>query len=344
MKTAIISFTENGRKLSEKTADSFPGFSVIRYCFHRHCDENAVAFTSLEALTGEIFKQMDALIFVCACGIAVRAISPYIGRKDTDPAVIAMDEGGRFVIPLLSGHIGGANRLSELLAEKTGAVPVITTATDIGRRFSPDSFARANHLLLSDMDAAKKIASAVLENETIGIYSMYTLHNPAKELSEVEQCKYGIVIADKEIPCAFETPLYLIPKNLVIGIGCKRGTSGCSIEAFVEKSLAEADIRFDRVNAVSTIDIKKDEPGLREFCEKYHLPLLTFSAKQLMEAKGTFTPSAFVTEVTGADNVCERSAVLASGGEVILRKQCGNGVTCAVAESPVVIDFERKLL
>lgn len=344
MKIAVISITENGRILSAKLAEILQEHSVRRYCFSSHCDGNSTAFEKLDEISEHIFNESDAMIFVCACGIAVRTISPYIVSKLSDPAAIVIDDCGRFVIPILSGHIGGANRLAEIIAEKISAVPVITTATDTGKKFSPDSFAKANELIITDMSAAKKIASAVLDDEIIGVYSKYRIINIPNQLSESRRGRYGIVIAEKIIPCEFENPLYLIPKNLVLGIGCKRGTSCEAIEQNVFRWLENENISLDRVKSVATIDLKRDEIGLAEFCNKYSFQLDFYSTEQLMRVEGDFTKSDFVKSITGADNVCERSAVLASGGKLIMRKHSGNGVTCAVAEIPVIIDFERKML
>lgn len=344
MKIAVISITENGRILSAKLAEILQEHSVKRYCYSSHSDKNSTAFEKLGEISEYLFKTSDAMIFVCACGIAVRTISPYIGSKLSDPAVIVIDDCGKFVIPILSGHIGGANRLAEIIAEKIRAVPVITTATDTGKKFSPDSLAKANELIITDMSAAKKIASAVLDDETIGIYSKYSVMNVPKQLTETKIGRYGIVIAEKIIPCEFENPLYLIPKNLVLGIGCRRGTSCESIEQNIFRWLENENINPERVKSVATIDLKKDEIGLAEFCQKYDYQLDFYSTEQLMRVEGDFTKSDFVKSITGVDNVCERSAVLASGGKLIMYKHSGNGVTCAVAETPVTIDFERKML
>ena len=165
MKIALISVTKQGRMLSLRIAELLKNYEIQRFCFYRHTDENAVSFQNIAQQTGIIFKEFDALIFLCACGIAVRSIAPYIQSKATDPAVLVIDDKGKFVISLLSGHLGGANALTEKIAELFQAIPVITTATDTGKKFSPDSFAIANDLILTDLNSAKEIASAVLNGE-----------------------------------------------------------------------------------------------------------------------------------------------------------------------------------
>lgn len=344
MRAAVISFTEKGRILSQKITDFLNEKNTAeRFCFHTHTDEKAQSFDDVYALSAKLFNAYDALVFVCASGIAVRAIAPYIRSKAGDPAIIVIDDCGKFVIPLLSGHIGGANRLSQLIAENIGAVPVITTATDVGGRFSPDSFAKANGLVITDLDASKKIASAVLDGGTIGLLSEYPCENIPPEISLDKACKIGIYIGTDDTKKPFETTFFLPPENIVVGIGCKRGTSCEMIEAHVKACFEAAKISEERLCAVATIDIKSDEKGLLEFCRKRKIRLLTYSAEELMSVNGNFKGSDFVLKTTGTDNVCERSAVR-SGAKLILPKTAENGVTAALGELPVSIDFERKML
>lgn len=344
MRAAVISFTEKGRILSQKIADFLnETYTAERFCFHTHADENAQSFDDVYALAAKLFNACDALVFVCASGIAVRAIASHIKSKSSDPAVIVIDDCGKFVIPLLSGHIGGANRLAQLIAENIGAVPVITTATDVGGRFSPDSFAKANGLVITDLDTSKKIASAVLDGEKIGLQSEYPCENIPPEISIDKACKIGIYIGIDDAKKPFETTLFLPPKNIVVGIGCKRGTSCEMIEAHVTACFEAARISEERLCAAATIDIKSDEKGLLEFCQRRKIRLLTYSAEELMSVNGSFESSDFVLKTTGTDNVCERS-IVCSGADPILPKTAENGVTAALGELPVSIDFERKML
>ena len=344
MRTAIISVTEKGRALSEKIFGLLSDkHDVFRYCFYKYSDENAVSFDNIENITKETFKKYDALIFICACGIAVRAIAPEIISKTSDPAVVVIDRNGRFVIPILSGHIGGANRLAQVISEKIGACAVITTATDIGGKFSPDSFAMANGLIISDMEMSKKIAAAVLGNERIGLVSRYECKNIPAELTveNAESCRFGIVISDKN-EMLFPETLLLVPRNIIIGIGCKKGTSAETIAAAVEKVFSENNIDMRRIFSAASIDIKSGENGLLEFCRSRKIPIDFYSAEQLMSVSGDFLHSDFVMKTTGADNVCERSALF-GGGRLIIKKTALNGVTVAAAERAPDIDFKKEM-
>lgn len=343
MTVSIISVTEKGRLLSLKISVILSEKHIVkRYCFYKKCDDESTPFYDIKGIVSDVFESSDAIVFISACGIAVRSIAPFIKSKQSDPAVIVIDDCGKYAIPILSGHIGGANHLAEYIADNIGAVPVITTATDIGGRFSPDSFARANGLIITDINAAKAIAAAVLDDEKIGLISEYQIKNIPPQLTQNGNCRTGVYIGTDISKKPFETTLCLIPRNICIGIGCKRGTSLDEIERMVFNYLREENINHERICSVSTIDIKADESGLLQFCDKYKLTFHTFSAEELMNVSGDFHRSDFVLKTTGTDNVCERSA--AKCGEIIMRRKAANGITVAAAEIPVEIDFEKRIL
>lgn len=343
MNFLIVSLTEKGRILSGKIAGLLGNFhNLKRCCFRKHTDDSAESFDNLSELIEKSFNIFDGIIFICSCGIAVRVISPYIVSKTTDPAVVVIDDSGKFVIPVLSGHIGGANRIAEIFAEKLGAIPVITTATDTGSKFSPDSFAVANNLIIEDITISKIIASEILDNKKIGIKSDYKCINIPSEITFNKNCETGIYIGTRNIQ-PFPVTLRLVPKNIVVGVGCRRGTPCEIIEKRICESLISAGISPQRVSGLATVDIKSDESGILEYCKKNKIIPAFYTAEELMEVSGEFTSSEFVRQTTGADNICERSAVRA-GGRLIIGKNSGEGVTVAAAEKDLIIDFERKIL
>ena len=335
MNTAIISITENGRILSRKIADAIGG---ARYAFRKHTDSGAEGFSDLQKLVSDIFRDRDALIFICACGIAVRAIAPHIVSKTSDPAVVVIDDLGSFAVPILSGHIGGANALAKKIAQITGAVPVITTATDIGGKFSPDSFAVANNLHICDMAAAKEIAAAVLGGEQIGLICDYPAINIPEQYFG-KSTRAGIYIG-REDKKPFEVTLRLVPKNISVGIGCKRGTDPERLSEFIRDTMAQNNLPLYGIGGVHTIDLKKDEPAVIEFCRKNKIPLTLHSAKALNSVAGEFDGSEFVKSITGVDNVCERAAAF-DGGKIIVKKTARNAVAMALGERAVKIDFNK---
>ena len=341
MNIAVISLTENGRLLSEHIASNVGAeHSATRYCYSEHSDGNCITFISLRGLIGKLFMRYDALVFVCAVGIAVRVCAPCIISKMSDPAVLAVDDGGNFAVSVLSGHLGGANTLTRQIADIVGAVPVITTATDARGMFSPDIFAKANRLVICDMTAAKKVAAAMLNGDTVGVRCSYP-HSPLPDgMTEADSGSIGICISADPDETPFDVTLKLLPKNIIVGVGCKRGTPCERIEAHIERVFAENGLDTRRISGLATIDIKAGEAGLKRFCKKYSLPLFTFTADELMGVQGEFSSSDFVKDTTGADNVCERAAVCA-GGQLTVPKTAENGITAAVSETPVYIDLER---
>lgn len=366
MRAAIISVSRDGRDLSMKIAEALAPICLTeRFVFDKYADNDSKPFSDIKELNARIFGEFDALIFVCACGIAVRAIAPHVRSKTTDPAVVVVDDSGKFAIPILSGHIGGANCIADLIAEGIGAEAVITTATDIRKKFSPDLFAKANNLILDDLAAAKEIAAAVLRGEKIGYMSHGCLIENDFDLDEFgvlfsssDNCRVGIVICPHPLyePIKpFEVTLNLFPRNVILGIGCKKNTPLEAIEKQVFTAFEDAKIDFRRVRKIASADIKRGEAGLLGFAEKYKLETVFFSAEELMSASGDFSGSEFVMETVGADNVCERAAALAANcgryeasqyfkhsDQLVLRKTAANGVTVAAAMDNVKICFKKK--
>ncbi|MBR0140906.1 MAG: cobalt-precorrin 5A hydrolase [Ruminococcus sp.] len=342
MNIAIVSVTENGRILSYDIKSSLPEHNAKRYCFKRYTDDSAISYDSVSKIVSEIFYQYDAVVFICACGIAVRATAPHIFSKTTDPAVIVIDEQGKFAISLLSGHIGGANALTSLISERIGAVPVITTATDTGGKFSPDSFAKANNLIITDMEKAKLIAAAVLNGEKIGFLCNYPYKNTPPEITE-KPCRYGIYIGTNTDFKLFESTLQLVPKNISIGIGCKKSAPFSAIYSLFSEIMHKNSIIHERVCSVSSVTLKKNESGILEFCRKLGINPTFYTPEELAEVKGEFSDSEFVKKITGVGNICERCAVY-GGKRLIIAKCAANGVTMAVAEKDLIIDFERRIL
>lgn len=278
----------------------------------------------------------DAVIFFCAAGIAVRAMAPLLVHKSVDPEVLVIDETGKFCISLLSGHAGGADELAERVSAMTGALPVITTATDLEQKFAVDDFARRNGLLVTDWKMAKQISAAILEGEHIQICSDLPLEGDIpEELKETEErvCKTVVWITCRQLEASAGSELLqLIPKVVVAGISCKKGASEEKIAAAIEACFLEEHIRLESLSAVASIDLKREEEGILSYCKRRNLPFRTYSSELLRELPGEFTESSFVEETTGVSNVCERSAQAASGGSLICRKKVYDGVTVALAE------------
>lgn len=349
MKLAIISFTEHGSRLNEQLcgALSRQGYDCRGYAIKKYAGENLEILTvPLRQWTGEMFGCMDGILFIGASGIAVRSIAPFVQDKTKDPAIVVMDEKGVFAISLMSGHLGGANALTGLLANLTGAIPVITTATDVNGKFAVDVFAKRNGLRILEMKYAKAVSADVLDEKPVGFYSDFpVIGQTPEELAvwnqeSVFEGTNGICVSLSEKKQPYKQTLHLIPSIVVLGIGCKKNTPEAAIEKLVLEVLEKCDFSIKSICQAASIDLKAEEPGLLEFTEKYGIPFATYKAEELKEVEGIFTGSSFVQSVTGVSNVCERSAVLGSGnGKLLCKKTAGNGVTVAVAAKKWSVDF-----
>ena len=283
----------------------------------------------LAIVCGDAFVDNEALVFVGAAGIAVRAVAPLVRDKLKDPPVIVIDENGSFVIPLLSGHVGGANSLALEVADIIGAQPVITTATDVSGAFSVDVFARENELRIANRDGIAKVSSSALEGKPVTIcIKDYPPEEPV-----------DVLIADEEAAKVLKdsAKIVLCPKRYAIGMGCRRGKSYEELRAFAEDVLRDSGIDISEAGCIATIDVKKDEEGLKRLSQAWRMPLITFDAGLLTKAEGSFSHSDTVLEKVGVDNVCERAAVLAAGrgSQIKVKKTARDGMTVAVAEKRI---------
>ena len=284
----------------------------------------------------EAFGTSDAMVFVSSCGIAVRSIAPFVKSKTTDPAVVVTDETGRFVISLLSGHIGGANALTKRIAEAIGATPVITTATDANGRFSVDSWAKEHGFLISDMAAAKAVSAAILEGD-VPVKSVFPIKGELPAGLTFGGGETGVYLTYKTDE-PFKTTLRLIPKCVVLGLGCRRGISKEAIEHAVNTVLSDNGIDPRAVVSAASIDLKKDEAGLLEFCREAGINVVFYSADELNAVRGEFTSSDFVRSVTGVDCVSERAALI-KADKLIIKKTAAGGVTVAAALVNTEVNF-----
>ena len=258
--------------------------------------------------TARTFFEYDALIFIGAAGIAVRAIAPHIKDKMTDPAIIVIDELGKHIIPILSGHIGGANALAVKLETAMGAQAILTTATDVNGIPAIDSWALDQNMAIENPSAIKAFSAQALKKAPV-----------------------GVAITERCIKPPFPITLRLRPRTLTLGVGCRRDTLFDTLDDCVRDFLARCGVSMLAVEAFASIDRKADEPALNQLSAKYQIPFVTFSAAELVAAPGTFASSAFVLDTVGVDNVCERAAVVHSRGRLLEGKTLYTGIALALA-------------
>lgn len=336
----LVSFTRQGAETVSRLTSALNHHDICVERYNRTTDPSLNG-TSLSRFAQQAMADCDCILFVGAVGIAVRAIAPYLTSKASDPAVLAADEAGRYIIPLLSGHLGGANAFAQSLAAQLGAQAIITTATDNRGVFAVDTWAKEQHYVICEPEHIRYIAGALLRGETVGMQSQYFPAGPLPPgILPDAKTETGICIGYHTDITPYRYTLHLIPRRIHAGVGCRRGTSAEAIEIAVSETVRRAGIAWQAICSIASIDTKKNEPGLLLFCQKYQLPFRVFSGEVLQTAPGAFTASAFVEQTVGVDNVCERAAVVSAGNGRLLRgKTVYPGVTVALAEQAWQLAF-----
>lgn len=323
----VICFTANGCKVAKSIIEQLDEIKVNGYYkgqtedFDGYKDSLSLYEGDISAFAKESFESFVPLVVIGATGIAVRMIAPFVQNKLQDIPVVVIDELGTFVIPILSGHVGAGNELCYRLSKALGAVPVVTSATDINDKFAVDVFARENGLTIVNKNGIKKVSRKVLDDKPLTLC--------IKDSASL--AKVDILIAD-EVD-GLDATLHLKPKRYVLGIGLRRGKSFAELDSFVTDALSQHGIVIDDIAAVASIEDKKDEEAIISLASKLHVPFVTFDATSLMKVQGDFASSEFVLNTVGADNVCERSCMLAAGdgAELVITKTTRNGMSMAVS-------------
>ena len=321
---AFLTFTDRGEALAEKLAGELGGETA-----------RAGRDLNLECWTEAAFREKRALVYVGAVGIAVRAIAPYLKHKAEDPAVLAVDETGRYVIPLLSGHLGGANALAGELAAVTGGEAVITTATDLHGVFAVDLWAKKQQLAIINAQRIKAVSAKILAGEAVSVSCPWPVAGEPPELVALGSAG-DVSVTFRRVP---EDVLALVPHTAVLGVGCRKGITGEQLEDVFQLFCEKRAFYPEAICAVVSVDRKEREPGLRAFCKARGWPLRCFSAEELNALPGVYSGSDFVRQTVGTDNVCERAAVLASGGSLLEDKFACGGVTFALAAASPTLDW-----
>lgn len=324
MKIAYFWMTQKGHELTCRLQKSMGGIIEPKAEFPKTVQRD--------------FQDYDALVFVMAMGIVVRTIAPLIRSKDKDPAVIVLDQNGTFVISLLSGHLGGANYLTKRIAAAIQAQPVITTATDVQGVLSFDEVAKQNNLCIENLEELKYISGALLDGKTIDLYSELPLQTPyfcaLINVTETPTAPYRVVISSNTYPPEEDVhTLFLRPKNLAIGIGCKRDTIPEHLEICFQEFLQTHHLSRLSVTTMATIQRKKREPAILALCEKYGFQLEIVPDDAIRNCGHIFEESAFVQQITGLPAVAEACSYLASDcGDALTGKVRYPGVTFAACK------------
>jgi len=343
---AVWALTPNGAKRAGDICRALPCARLFLSKGVAIPGDGATVFGRFSDALAQAFDRFSGHVCVMAAGIVVRSIAPVIRHKCMDPAVVVVDEGGRYAVSLLSGHIGGANRLARTVAAAIGAEPVITTATDANGVPAIDTLAAEMGLGIETPGAIKHVHMAFLRDEPVDCYDpmnlicaklagrAFPVSDPfgSRTPTGAAHCtRVGIFVSDTLAP-AGERILVLRPKTLVAGVGCNRNTPMPEIKSFLFDVLCRFRFSPASLAALASIQVKADEAGLVELGRELALPLVFFEKDELAAVEGVQTPSRTVEKHVGVKSVCEAAAILAAGrGRLIVPKQASRNVTVALA-------------
>ncbi len=299
-------------------------------------------------------EKRGGLVLVMALGIAVRLIAPLLQDKRRDPAVVVVDDAGRFAISALSGHLGGANALAQQVAGLIGATPVVTTASDNAGTMAVDLIGREFGWEIEPGSDVTGVSAAVVNGELVGVWqeagepNWWPLEHPWPEnigvadgIEALWDCAAGLIITDRALDASVLPARWLAyrPHSLVVGVGCNRGTTAVEIQEAIQTTLEEAGLSERSVAGLATIEAKRDEAGLSECASRRGWSIAYYTADELNAVPAPTAPSAIVQREVGAWGVCEPAALLRAGtGRLIVPKRKSGNVTVAVAR----IAFEMQ--
>lgn len=333
MKLACLSFTDRGYELGEELVK-------IRSTKHwiDHFSNSKIP-GGIKQILNKHWNDFDGFIFISATGIAVRMINPYLVSKLNDPAILVIDDIGKFVISLLSGHIGGANEVTQWISEAIGAIPVITTASDNRGIESIDMFAKKNNYFMEDMKSVTQLTSMMVNGRRIGLYTEedkiinYDNIERINSLEDIDLTLDGaIIVSSKHNIEQVSIPHTILrPKCVNIGIGCRKGIETETIIEAIEASLLDKNISVNSIKALGTVEVKRFEIGIIKAAEALKCPLKIFMLDEIRPLEEMFQKSQFVKDTIGVYSVSEPCAYLL-GGNLITRKARYDGVTISVSK------------
>ncbi|KJS87897.1 MAG: hypothetical protein JM58_02730 [Peptococcaceae bacterium BICA1-8] len=349
---AIVAISEKGLLLGDKIYDltlKVERFSITKLTRKGWNSQ----YSTLSELMSEIFPKFQGFIMIMATGIAVRVIAPLIQDKAQDPAVVVMDENNNFIISLLAGHLGGANRLTEEIAALTGSISIITTATDMNKMKAVDVLASEWGMDIEPVKNIKQFNKALLNEAYYTFYVEQGIDLPNKTLDikpianfQGLHSGWNILVTPKIINCFEENIIFLRPQNLALGIGCRKGYPRAKLLTIVDNFLTEQKLSSKSLATIATIDLKKNEDAVIALQAKLNIPLTTYSKDELngcIEDNKAISNSLFVKQTVGAACVCEPAALLAVGkGKILVKKTIYEGVTLAVAAKEPFLVNEKN--
>ena len=337
MRTAVYCVSKNGYKTCLKIKENVyndlhiyvSGRVANLLNLENENNENLIVINErVPILLEKTFNKYDLHIFVAATGAVVRIIEGKFKSKDTDPAVITVDDHANFVISLLSGHLGGANKECEKIAHGIGAIPVITTASDVGGKIAVDTFSQKIKAKLEDLEGAKRVTSLIVNGEKV------SLHLPKNIVNHDENSAGAIIVSNrKNIEIS-----KIIPQNIFIGIGCKRGVSKEHIIEKLKYAMDKQNLELSAIKMAASAWVKSDEIGLLEAMKELDIPIKFFEKEEILKLEDLIEEkSEYVKKTIGVYGVSEPCAFLASSGKgaFLAKKIKLDGMTLSIFEEVI---------
>lgn len=282
---------------------------------------------SLSITVKKIFFEYKTLLFIMASGIVVRTIAPIIKKKDIDPAVLVMDEQGLFISSLLSGHLGGANERANVIAKACDSIPVISTASDVSKKIAVDTIAMKLKGKIDSLEDAKNVTALIVNGENV------TLNLPSNIVDEKSNSAGVVLVSNrKNIEVS-----QIVPQNIIVGIGCRKGKCGIDIIAAINKELEKLNIRKDSIKHFSTGWIKANEEGIVQAAKYFDVKLKIIEKTEIKKVHDQFIGSEFVEKTIGVKSISAPSAFVSScgKGKFLLEKSKNSGITISVYEEEI---------
>lgn len=329
MKIACIYFTSSGEAIAE-LIKCFSDYEVFVYSKENY-----------KSNLNDIFEHFDGIVFISSTGIAIRISAPFIKSKSVDPAIVVVDDLGRYSISLLSGHIGGANKLAEYIARYLKCQAIITTASDGRGIEAVDMFAKRNNLFIESLEDAKKITSMMIggeaiklqyENDNLGNLNNFK-NNEAKigYSNIVDKNEAGAIFITSKLSINYDKPRCILrAKNIIVGLGCRRGKTKDEIINALITVFSDNNLSINSIKQIATVDVKQDEIGIIEACVHLKCEMLIIPREAIKVVQNKFNKSAFVENAIGVSSVCEPCAYI-SGGKLVVGRTAINGITIAIS-------------
>lgn len=350
MDVAIVTLTESGLEVAFNLAAGLDGEAAVYTKQPIPCRARAMPIEGrLRDFLGFLWRRHEGIVLIMASGIAVRCIAPHLESKHRDPAVVLVDDQGRYAVSLLSGHLGGANELARRVAAVLGGEAVITTASDLRGLPALDLLARDLGVKPVPLSRLVSVSGALVNGRRVGLWAEEPWLGSCRRLAPGLPCYHldsfkgpagwdaGVLVTGRRLADPGPRWLFFRPAQITAGIGCRRDIPEGRILAALGRALREAGYSRWSLAALASVDLKADEPGLKGAARRLGCKLHTYTPGELaavLDMRPDLAVSSTVQVKIGVGGVCEPSALLASGGgDLILRKQSQDGVTVALARA-----------